>query len=176
MYPVYEFGSEEQKQTWLPAMQKGEKLGCFGLTEPDFGSTPAACAPAPQSRQGVRAQRRKNVDHLRHHRRRRHHLGQGRERRRQDSRLPGRDRPPRLKADDIHGKWSLRASVRQVCRCKTSTSRVESVTENRRPEIPIDVPEPSPLRHRLGSARAAMPATTAPCSIRCCANNGATSP
>src|ERR1700680_908807 len=40
MYPIYEFGSEEQKQTWLPAMQKGEKLGCFGLTEPDFGSNP----------------------------------------------------------------------------------------------------------------------------------------
>src|SRR5256885_4549298 len=40
MYPIYEFGSEEQKQTWLPPMQKGEKLGCFGLTEPDFGSNP----------------------------------------------------------------------------------------------------------------------------------------
>src|ERR1700689_3062165 len=40
MYPIYEFGSEEQKQTWLPSMQKGEKLGCFGLTEPDFGSNP----------------------------------------------------------------------------------------------------------------------------------------
>jgi len=40
MYPIHAFGSEEQKQTWLPAMQKGEKLGCFGLTEPDFGSNP----------------------------------------------------------------------------------------------------------------------------------------
>jgi glutaryl-CoA dehydrogenase len=40
MYPIYAFGSDEQKQTWLPAMQKGEKLGCFGLTEPDFGSNP----------------------------------------------------------------------------------------------------------------------------------------
>src|ERR1700761_3046230 len=40
MYPIYEFGSEEQKQTWLPPMQKGEKLGCFGLTEPGFGSNP----------------------------------------------------------------------------------------------------------------------------------------
>src|ERR1700719_4464835 len=38
MYPIYAFGSEEQKQTWLPPLQKGEKLGCFGLTEPDFGS------------------------------------------------------------------------------------------------------------------------------------------
>ncbi len=35
------FGSEEQKERWLPAMARGEKLGCFGLTEPDFGSNPA---------------------------------------------------------------------------------------------------------------------------------------
>src|ERR1700690_3364768 len=40
MYPIYTFGSEEQKQAWLPALQSGEKLGCFGLTEPDFGSNP----------------------------------------------------------------------------------------------------------------------------------------
>src|SRR6202521_2459477 len=40
MFPIYAFGSEEQKQTWLPAMQKGERLGCFGLTEPGFGSNP----------------------------------------------------------------------------------------------------------------------------------------
>ena len=40
MYPIYAFGSDDQKNTWLPAMQKGEKLGCFGLTEPDFGSNP----------------------------------------------------------------------------------------------------------------------------------------
>ena len=42
MYPIYTFGSEEQKQRWLPAMAKGEKLGCFGLTEPDAGSNPGA--------------------------------------------------------------------------------------------------------------------------------------
>src|SRR5712692_933224 len=40
MYPIHAFGSDEQKQTWLPAMQSGDKLGCFGLTEPDFGSNP----------------------------------------------------------------------------------------------------------------------------------------
>jgi glutaryl-CoA dehydrogenase len=38
MYPIYAFGSDEQKDKWLPAMAKGEKIGCFGLTEPDFGS------------------------------------------------------------------------------------------------------------------------------------------
>ena len=40
MYPIYEFGSEEQKQKYLPQMAKGEIIGCFGLTEPDFGSNP----------------------------------------------------------------------------------------------------------------------------------------
>src|SRR5215813_13163416 len=40
MYPIYAFGSDEQKNHWLPALQKGEKLGCFGLTEPGFGSNP----------------------------------------------------------------------------------------------------------------------------------------
>jgi len=41
MYPIHAFGSEEQKEKWLPAMARGEKIGCFGLTEPDFGSNPS---------------------------------------------------------------------------------------------------------------------------------------
>ena len=41
MYPIYAFGSEEQKQRWLPPMAKGEAIGCFGLTEPHGGSDPA---------------------------------------------------------------------------------------------------------------------------------------
>ncbi|MFN0056164.1 MAG: acyl-CoA dehydrogenase family protein [Planctomycetales bacterium] len=41
MNAIHMFGSEEQKQRWLPAMAQGEKLGCFGLTEPDHGSNPA---------------------------------------------------------------------------------------------------------------------------------------
>src|ERR1700738_5250224 len=41
MYPIYTYGSEEQKQKWLPARQSGKAVGCFGLTEPDFGSNPA---------------------------------------------------------------------------------------------------------------------------------------
>ncbi|HEY7856016.1 MAG TPA: acyl-CoA dehydrogenase family protein [Terriglobales bacterium] len=40
MYPIHTFGSDELKSRWLPAMQKGEAIGCFGLTEPDFGSNP----------------------------------------------------------------------------------------------------------------------------------------
>jgi glutaryl-CoA dehydrogenase len=41
MYPIYTFGSEEQKQHWLPRLQNGVAIGCFGLTEPGFGSNPA---------------------------------------------------------------------------------------------------------------------------------------
>src|SRR5690606_11502912 len=41
MYPIYAFGSEEQKQKYLPQLASGEFLGCFGLTEPDHGSNPA---------------------------------------------------------------------------------------------------------------------------------------
>jgi glutaryl-CoA dehydrogenase len=40
MYPVHAFGSEEQKKYWLPKMASGEVIGCFGLTEPDYGSNP----------------------------------------------------------------------------------------------------------------------------------------
>jgi glutaryl-CoA dehydrogenase len=112
MYPIYTFGSDEQKDKWLPAMAKGEKLGCFGLTEPDFGSNPG----------GMRTRARKDgneyvlngekmwitsgsiadvaviwakVDD-------------------EDGRVRGflveTDRPG-FSAQDVHGKWSLRASV-----------------------------------------------------------------
>jgi len=40
MYPIYTFGSDEQKNYWLPKLASGEKIGCFGLTEPDYGSNP----------------------------------------------------------------------------------------------------------------------------------------
>ena len=41
MHPIYEFGSEEQKRRWLPQMASGRVIGCFALTEPDYGSNPA---------------------------------------------------------------------------------------------------------------------------------------
>jgi glutaryl-CoA dehydrogenase len=41
MYPILEYGSDEQKNHWLPLLQSGNAVGCFGLTEPDFGSNPA---------------------------------------------------------------------------------------------------------------------------------------
>jgi glutaryl-CoA dehydrogenase len=52
MYPIHAYGSDEQKERWLPAMQQGKAIGCFGLTEPDFGSNPG----------GMRSRARKDGD------------------------------------------------------------------------------------------------------------------
>ena len=46
MYPIYEFGSDEQKRRWLPELAAGRAIGCFGLTEPDYGSNPAGMITA----------------------------------------------------------------------------------------------------------------------------------
>ena len=50
MYPIHAFGSEEQKQKWLPSLQSGQSLGCFGLTEPGFGSNPSAMRTTAEKR------------------------------------------------------------------------------------------------------------------------------
>jgi glutaryl-CoA dehydrogenase len=52
MYPIFKFGSEEQKDYWLPLLCKGEKIGCFGLTEPDFGSNPGGMITKAKKKDG----------------------------------------------------------------------------------------------------------------------------
>ena len=110
MYPIFTFGSEEQKSTWLPALATGEMLGCFGLTEPGFGSNPA----------GMTTRARKSGDE---------YILNGEKMwitsgsiadvaiiwaKAEDDQVRGflveTDRPG-FSANDIHGKWSLRASV-----------------------------------------------------------------
>jgi glutaryl-CoA dehydrogenase len=112
MYPIYTFGSEEQKQQWLPEMAAGTKLGCFGLTEPDAGSNPGAMRTRAR-REGheyvlsgekmwitsgsiadiavIWAKNEEQVGRVRGF-------------------LVETDRPG-FSAQDVHGKWSLRASV-----------------------------------------------------------------
>ncbi len=50
MYPIHTYGSEEQKQRWLPKLQTGRAIGCFGLTEPDFGSNPSGMRTTAEKR------------------------------------------------------------------------------------------------------------------------------
>ena len=52
MYPIWAYGTEEQKQKWLPKMAAGEVIGCFGLTEPDFGSNPSGMITRAEKVQG----------------------------------------------------------------------------------------------------------------------------
>jgi glutaryl-CoA dehydrogenase len=112
MYPIYTFGSEEQKQTWLPALQTGEKIGCFGLTEPDFGSNPA----------GMRTRARKDGNEYVLHGEKTW-ITSGSiadvaviwaKNDDEDGKICGflveTDRPG-FTASDLKGKWSLRASV-----------------------------------------------------------------
>ena len=52
MYPIFTFGSEEQKDFWLPRLARAEKIGCFGLTEPDFGSNPGGLITKAEEKNG----------------------------------------------------------------------------------------------------------------------------
>ncbi len=52
MYPIYKFGSEKQKDFWLPKLAGGNAIGCFGLTEPDFGSNPSGMITRAECRDG----------------------------------------------------------------------------------------------------------------------------
>ncbi len=112
MFPIYTFGSDEQKNAWLPAMARGEKLGCFGLTEPGFGSNPG----------GMTTTARKSGDE---------YILNGEKMwitsgniadvaiiwakvEDEDNRVRGflvETNRPGFRAYEVHGKWSLRASV-----------------------------------------------------------------
>ena len=117
MYPIYAFGSDQQKDTWLAKMATGEKLGCFGLTEPDFGSNPG----------GMRTRARKDGDEYVLNGEKMwitsgsiadvaviwaklEETGVAPDNWRIRGFLVETDRPG-FSAHDVHGKWSLRASV-----------------------------------------------------------------
>jgi glutaryl-CoA dehydrogenase len=109
MYPILAYGSDEQKHKWLPRLQSGQAVGCFGLTEPDFGSNPA----------GMRATARRDGDAW---------ILNGEKTwitnggmadlsvvwARADEGILGflvERGTPGYTVSDIHGKWSMRASV-----------------------------------------------------------------
>ncbi|MBX3154525.1 MAG: acyl-CoA dehydrogenase family protein [Deltaproteobacteria bacterium] len=109
MYPIWAFGSEEQKQRYLPEMAAGRMIGCFGLTEPDFGSNPSGMlTTATRTGAGYRITGTKrwitngSVAHVA--------LVWAK----LDGVVRGFLVPTKTSgfaANDIHGKWSLRASV-----------------------------------------------------------------
>src|SRR6201984_1952652 len=112
MYPIYTFGSDEQKNEWLPAMAKGDKLGCFGLTEPDFGSNPGGM----RTRAG-----RSGSDYVLNGEKMWITSGSiadvaviWAKVEDEDNRVRGflvPTKTPGFRAYDVHGKWSLRASA-----------------------------------------------------------------
>ena len=110
MYPIYAYGSEAQKNKWLPLLQQGRAIGCFGLTEPQFGSNPGGML--------TRAVKRGNC-----------YVLNGEKMwitngsisdvavvwaKCEDEKIRGflvEKGTPGFKAWDVHGKWSLRASI-----------------------------------------------------------------
>ena len=82
MYPIWDFGSEAQREKYLPKLRSGEWVGCFGLTEPDAGSDPASMRTrAKRVDGGYRAERLEDLDHQLGDRRRVRGVGEGRCRR-----------------------------------------------------------------------------------------------
>ena len=109
MWPIYQFGTDEQKSRWLPLLRQGKAVGCFGLTEPDFGSNPA----------GMRMRAVKDGDS---------YILEGEKTwitngsiadialvwAREGEDIRGflvEKGTPGLSTSDIHGKWSMRASI-----------------------------------------------------------------
>jgi glutaryl-CoA dehydrogenase len=144
MYPIYTFGSDEQKDDWLPLLARGEKLGCFGLTEPDFGSNPG----------GMRTRARKVGDE---------YILNG-EKMWITSGTISDVAVIWAKVDDEDGRVRgfLRCSWKMVAArlghfgafaAGRACSSEQPATRDRWPEVGADVSEPSAVRHRLGGHR-----------------------
>ncbi len=109
MYPIYTYGSDEQKNRWLPRLQRGQSIGCFGLTEPDFGSNPA----------GMRTTARRDGDSWVLNGEKTWITNGGVAEiavvwARSEAGIEGflvERGMPGFSTSDIHGKWSMRASV-----------------------------------------------------------------
>ena len=152
MYPIYTFGSQEQRDRWIPPLASGEAIGCFGLTEPDFGSNPG----------GMRTTARRDGDGW---------VLNGAKQWITNGTLADvavvwaqteegirgflvEKGTPGYTSSDQHGKFSLRASVTselgfQDCRIPADAILPEDRGAQERP----DVSEPGALRHRLGRPR-----------------------
>src|SRR5260370_5346950 len=61
MYPIYTYGSDAQKDKWLPLLQQGKAIGCFGLNEPQFGSNPGGMLSLAGQKGSTEASNREQV-------------------------------------------------------------------------------------------------------------------
>ncbi len=151
MYPIYAFGSEAQKEKWLPLLQQGKAIGCFGLTEPQFGSNPGGML--------TRAVRH-GSDYVLNGEKMWITNGSIADvavvwAKCEDAKVRGflvEKGTTGFSSQDIHGKYSLRASVTS----SLALSECRIPAENLLPGVeglkgPLFLPESSPLWHRLGS-------------------------
>ena len=133
MFSIFRFGSEEQKQEWLPRLAAGDAIGCFGLTEADFGSNPAGMRTwARRDGSDWIPLRHQDVDHKRRAGRRGHGVGANR---RGHPRLPGTDRCTWLH-DEHHSSQTVAAGLDHVRTCTR--------------QCPCLRPSPPNCRMRLG--------------------------
>ena len=149
MFAIWRWGSEEQKQQWLPQMAAGDAIGCFGLTEPDAGSDPGAMR--------TRARRDgsdwvlhgpEDVDHQRVGRRRRGRLGahrRGHPRLHRPQGHQGVHDPGHPQEAVVARLGHLRAAARRRAAARSAMLPGGQVTAR-----PAVVPERGPLRDRLG--------------------------
>ncbi len=152
MYPIHTFGSEEQKQHWLPRLQSGEAIGCFGLTEPGFGSNPAGMTTARREAGRVLgSERREDLDHQR--------LGGGCRggvgaHRRGHRGLPGRARHARIHRVR-HPRQDVDAGVGDLepVLLRLPHPRCQHAAAGQGPEGGAVLPDAGALRHRLGRDR-----------------------
>ncbi len=160
MYPIHAFGTEEQRERWLPGMARGELIGAFGLTEPNSGSDPGSMRTharqlAPGGDYVLSGQKfwitnspiadvmivwAKTLDF-------------------------GSDTPvirgflvergmKGLLTPETHGKLSLRASITgEIVLDEVKVPEAQPAARRLRPQGPAQLPHPGPLRHRLGSSR-----------------------
>jgi glutaryl-CoA dehydrogenase len=152
MFPIYKFGSEEQKMKYLPKLATGELMGCFGLTEPDHGSNPA----------GMLSNFKDAGDHV---------ILNGSKMwisnapfadiavvwaKNEQGEIQGlvvERGMEGFSTPETHGKWSLRASATgELVFRQRESAQGKHLPHHQRSERSVDLPLQRPLRYSLGRA------------------------